>query len=538
MYCPAERRKSISKGSRTEPGRRIEPQSYCYSLPNRGAYDDPVFGFAAGRQTTREVRSVTERTRVSTGIAGLDEVLLGGLVAGRGYLVRGRPGTGKSILGLHFLTEGVAEGETVLYINLEEPTAQVRDNAASLEFDLSDVEFLDLSPSSEFFTENRSYSVFESSEVEQTPMAERITDRVAELDPDRVFLDPVTQFRYLTEDDYQFRKQVISLMRYLTANDATVLFTSQRSEDAPDDDLQFLADGVVDLAQTGDGRTLDVPKLRGSDSQNGTHALTISHDGIEVYPVLVPGDHDATFATETIPSGVENLDALLDGGIERGTVSVLSGPTGVGKTTIGSLFMTEAAARGERAVIYMFEENVATFRHRTDAVGLPVDRMVAEGTLAIEEIEPLDLSPEQFASMVRTEVEQRDTSVVMIDGIKGYTLSIQGDQQELVRKLHALGRYLKNMGVTVVFVDEVGTVAGEFRPTESGISYLADNILFLRYAEVGAELGKVAGVLKKRVGSFERTLRPLSIDTDGITVGDPLSTVDGLLSGSPSLDRP
>jgi circadian clock protein KaiC len=479
---------------------------------------------------------VSDLPRVSTGIDGLDEVLLGGLVAGRSYLVRGEPGTGKSILGLHFLIEGVDEGETVLYINLEEPTEQIRDNAASLGFDLSGVEFLDLSPSSDFFTENQSYSVFESSEVEQTPMAEQITDRIADLEPDRVFLDPVTQFRYLTEDDYQFRKQVISFMRYLKENDATVLFTSQWSENTPDDDLQFLADGVVELTQTDDGRTLSVPKLRGSDKQSGNHAVTISREGIDVFPVLVPGDHTATFDSETIPSGVDNLDALLNGGIERGTVTVVSGPTGVGKTTTGALFMTEAAARGERSVIYMFEESETTFRHRSESIGIPVDDMTERGSLAVEEVEPLELSPEEFASMVREEVEERDTSVVMIDGIKGYTLSIQGDEDELIRKLHALGRYLKNMGVTVVFLDEVGSVAGEFRPTESGISYLADNILFLRYAEMGAEIGKVAGVLKKRVGTFERTIRPFSIESDGVVVGEPLSNVSGLLTGSPSFD--
>ncbi|WP_302082257.1 ATPase domain-containing protein [Salinibaculum rarum] len=479
---------------------------------------------------------MTELSRVSTGIDGLDEILRGGLVAGRSYLLRGEPGAGKSILGLHFLTAGVDAGETSLYINLEEPTAQVRDNAESLNFDVSGIEFLDLSPSSEFFAEDQSYSVFESSEVEQTPMAKRITERVTELQPDRVFLDPVTQFRYLTSDEYQFRKQIISFLRYLKENDATVLFTSQWSETTPDDDLQFLADGVIELSQSEHGRTLEVPKLRGSDKQGGTHSLTISADGIDVYPVLVPGDHTATFESDVLKSGVANLDSLLDGGLEQGTVTVVSGPTGVGKTTTGSLFMTQAAAQGERSVIYMFEENESTFRHRSEAIGIPVSEMVEEGTLAIEEIEPLEFSPEKFASMVRKEVEQRDTSVVMLDGIKGYTLSIQGDEKELIRKLHALGRYLKNMGVTVIFLDEVASVSGEFRPTESGISYLADNILFLRYAEMGSEIGKVVGVLKKRVGTYERTLRPFNIGADGITVGDPLSNVDDLLSGSPSLD--
>jgi circadian clock protein KaiC len=256
-----------------------------------------------------------------------------------------------------------------------------------------------------------------------------------------------------------------------------------------------------------------------------------------VYPELAPGDHATSFETETIPSGVENFDALLGGGIERGTISVISGPTGVGKTTTGALFMAEAATRGERSVIYMFEESVETFRHRSSALGLPVGRMVDDGSLAIEEVEPLDLSAEQFASMVREEVEERGTRVVMIDGISGYTVSMQGDERPLLGKLHALGRYLKNMGVTVIFVDEVDTVA-EFRATDTGISYLADNVVFLRYAEMDDEIGKVVGVLKKRASTFERKLRPLSLSDDGIEVGDPLPNVDGLFDGTPSFDAP
>jgi circadian clock protein KaiC len=476
--------------------------------------------------------------RVSTGVAGLDDILRGGLVPGRSYLLRGEPGAGKTILGFHFLTAGVDAGETVLYINLEEPTPNVRENAESLGIDLSAVEFLDLSPGSDFFSEDQSYSVFEAGEVEEAGITERITDRVGELQPDRVFLDPVTQFRYLTADDYQFRKQVISFMRFLTEHEATVLFTSQSGTTAPDDDLQFLADGVIELAQPDHGRTLAVPKFRGSDKQSGRHALRITGDGMAVYPELAPGDHAASFETETIPSGVENFDALLGGGIERGTISVISGPTGVGKTTTGALFMAEAATRGERSVIYMFEESVETFRHRSSALGIPVAEMVDDGNLAIESVEPLALSAEQFASMVREEVEQRGTRVVMIDGISGYTVSMQGDERPLLGKLHALGRYLKNMGVTVVFVDEVDSVAGQFQATGVGISYLADNVIFLRYAEMGDEIGKVVGVLKKRAGTFEHRLRPLSLSADGVAVGDPLRDVDGLLDGTPSFPEP
>ena len=477
-----------------------------------------------------------EDVRVSTGVAGLDAIVGGGLIPGRSYLVRGSPGAGKSILGLHFLTDGAARDQTSLYINLEEPTGQIRENAASLGFDLDAVEFLDVTPDTEFFAEDRSYSVFEPDQVE-SGLTDRIVSRVEEADPDRVFLDPVTHMRYLTADDYQFRKQVISFMRFLKERNATVLFTSQESTETPDHDLQFLADGIVELGQQPDGRSVSIPKFRGSDRQAGVHSVRITDEGMAVYPELVPGEYAAEFTTEAIPSGVDELDALLGGGIERGTITVVSGPTGVGKTTTGSLFLEEAAARGETSALFLFEEGAATLRHRADALGMDLPALVEEGTLAVEEVEPLDLSPEQFAARVRTHVEDRGADVVMLDGIQGYKLSLRGKDDALVRKLHALGRYLKNMGVTVVFVDEVDTVTGEFRATNAGISYLADNILFLRHVELGGELRKSVGVLKKRVGSFERTLREFELSTeDGVVVGEPLEGMRGILRGTPTLE--
>ena len=473
--------------------------------------------------------------RVSTGVSGFDELLHGGLVAGRSYLVRGPPGSGKTVLGYHFLTDGVARGERALFVNLEEDEADARANAASLDLDLADVDVLDLSPSSQFFAEDRSYSVFASDEVEGDDFTGRIADRVAEREPDRVFVDPVTQFRYLTGDDYQFRKQVISFMRFLEEQDATVMFTSQGGADASDLDLQFMSDGILELGHDGDTRRVSVPKFRGSDKQSGDHGLAIRGDGLHVYPQLVPGDHRSEFETEAIGSGVDELDALLGGGIERGTISVISGPTGVGKTTTGTQFVAEAARRGERSAVYLLEESAATYRHRSKAVGIPVAEMEETGTLAVEAVEPLTMQPEEFASRVRREVEENDTRVVMIDGIRGYRVSIQGERDDLVRKIHALGRYLRNMGVTVVFVDEVDAVAGEFQATNAGISYLADNVVYLRYLEIDGQLRKVIGVLKKRVGDFERTLREFAITEDGITVGDPLTDLRGVLSGDPEL---
>jgi circadian clock protein KaiC len=214
-------------------------------------------------------------------------------------------------------------------------------------------------------------------------------------------------------------------------------------------------------------------------------------------------------------------------------VTIISGPTGVGKTTTGAQFMKEAAGRGERSAIYMFEETERTFLERCASVNIPVAEMRERGTLQVEEIEALDLSPQEFAQQVRTDVEDGGTRIVMIDGINGYSLSIRGDEAALRQQLHSLCRYLKSMGVTVILLDEVSSVIGEFEVTEGRVSYIADNIVFLRHIEMAGELRKVIGVLKKRTSDFQRTLREFEITEHGIRIGDPLTDLRGVLRGTP-----
>ncbi|WP_135820462.1 ATPase domain-containing protein [Halostella litorea] len=469
--------------------------------------------------------------RVGTGIADLDAVLNGGLVPGRAYTVRGEPGTGKSILGMHFLT--AAPDDAALYINLEESTANVRENAASLGIDLSDVAFCDLSPESDYFRDNRSYDLFDPDEVEGEAVSDRIGEAIEATDPDRVFLDPATHLRQFAADESRFRKEMASLRRFLAERDATVLFATQPTTAHSDETLQFLTDGTIELNRGSKGRTVEVTKFRGSGYRGGEHTLEISGEGMRVYPKLAPGDHDRTFKPDPISSGVPELDAMLSGGLERGTVSVISGSPGVGKTTTAAHFAAEAAARGERAALYLFEEAAETFRHRSRSIGLPVEDREADGTLETEEVEPLALSPDVFAANVRTAVEERDVEVVVIDGISGYRMSILGDETGLLRELHALCRYLRNMGVTVVLVDDIDSVTGEFQPTSRRISYLADNIVFLRYIEYQGEIRKAVGVLKKRVSDFEPTLRRFRITGDGLAIGEPLTGLRGILTGTP-----
>jgi circadian clock protein KaiC len=474
--------------------------------------------------------------RISTGVPGLDEVLHGGLIAKRAYLVRGSPGAGKTTLGLHYLTSGADDGEEVLLICLGEPEGQIRQNAQSLGLDLKGVTFLDLSPGAGYFTQVETYDIFSPDEVERAPITQKITDQVEKLKPSRVFIDSMTQFRYMATDTFQFRKQVLSFIRFLVEQGATVLFTSESSPDLPDDDLMFLSDGIIDLKDIAEDHYLSMGKFRGSGFQKGLHFVRLNSMGMTVSPRLLPTGYRKELVAETTPSKVPELDKLLNGGLKRGTVTVITGPTGVGKTTLGLLFMKAAAENGEHPVLYAFEEGAPMLLDRCENINIPLRNLVEQGKLSVVNIEPLMLSPEEFARMVRREVEERGTRIVMLDSISGYNLTL--DSGNLVSHLHALCKYLANMGVTTIFVNETEAITGDFRATEVGISYMADNIIFMCYLELNGELRKAIGVLKKRLGDFEKTMREMKITSQGVEIGQPLTGLRGILRGTPEILEP
>ncbi len=470
---------------------------------------------------------------MSTGIDGLDDVLHGGCLPKRAYLLRGGPGCGKTTLGLQILATGAAQGEHTLFITLSEAEEQIRSNAHALGIDLTNVHFLDLSPNSEVFTQMESYDIFSPSEVEREPTTQKIIEEVQRLQPQRVFLDSMTQLRYLSNDAFQFRKQVLSFLRFLSEQHATVFFTSEGSTVTPDDDLQFMSDGVISLAFSGEERTISVSKFRGSSFRTGLHTMRLTDTGMRVFPHLILGTKGIVSTIDSIPSGIPELDELMHGGLERGTVSIITGPSGVGKTTLGLQFMKEAAGRGEHSLVYLFDEREETLIHRCEAVNIPVRAMIERGTLIIKQIEPLEFSPDEFAYIVRQDAAQQNARIVMIDSSAGYRLSVQGDN--LVPHLHALSKYLQTQGIAVLLINEVETITGDFHITEAGISYMADNIVFMRYLEIRGEMHKAIGVLKKRLTNFEKTLREIEVTRYGIKVGRPLVELRNILSGVPDL---
>ncbi len=474
--------------------------------------------------------------RVSSGISGLDDLLRGGFVSGRMYLICGEPGTGKTLLGMHFLEDGIERDETVLCIHGEESKKEILRNGSKIGIDIEDARFLDLGPNSEFFTEGQSYDLVEPGAVEHDRYTEDIHAAIRQISPDRVVLDPITQLRYIETSEHQFRKRILSFMRFLKERDTTVVGTATLSSHTDyQTEMRSLSDGVVKLSHTDRGRRVTVAKHRGFGQQDGTHGIAIRTGGVEVFPSLVPERLDRTFEAHRIKSGIDNLDGLLGGGIERGTVTFVSGPTGVGKTTTATQFLAEAAAQGTNSIAYLFEEGTDTFTHRCESLNIPLSDLREQGAVSLRAVEPLAHSPEEFAQTVERDIERTGSEIVLIDGIDGYKMSIQGSDATLVEKIHALTRHLKNLNVTVLITDEIRQITGISTATSTNLSYIADNILFLSYIETNGSLEKVIGVLKKRAGNFENTLREFDLD-DGVHIGAPLTNASGILQGTPQVD--
>ena len=472
--------------------------------------------------------------RVESGIPGLDELLRGGFVRGRMYLVSGDPGTGKTTVGYHFLEDGLANGETVLHIHGEESSEECLENAEQFGIDISGASFLDLGPDPDFFTEDPSYNLVNAEDIEEERYTRTIRESIEEIEPSRVVLDPITQLKYIESSDHHYRKRLLSFMRFLKGRDITVVATATTDATGQSGtEVQSLSDGVIRLVHGEDGRRIRIQKHRGVGQIDGTHGLEIRSAGIEVFPQVVPQPNDKEFDPVPLSSGVTGLDDLAGGGFERGTVTFITGPPGVGKTTTGGLYLIQAAAEGRKSVIYLFEEREETFVHRCRSLGAPIDDIREEGLLSVRTVDPLSMSAEEFAHGVRDRVENGGAELVLIDGFGGYTTAIQGTTDELRRDLHALTRYLSHNEVSTFVTDATHRITGIASATSSDISPIADNLLFMSYIELDGSLRKVIGVLKKRAGRFEHTLREFEITADGVQVGDPMTGFSGLVGGQP-----
>jgi circadian clock protein KaiC len=475
--------------------------------------------------------------RVSTGIEGLDTILEGGFPRNRLYLIHGEPGAGKTTLALHFLLEGRRRGEACLYVTLSETRDELIAVASSHGWSLDGINIFEVRANEEHLRTEEQYTAFHPSEVELGETVQSLLDEVERIKPVRLVIDSLSEMRLLARDPLRYRRQIVALKQFFITRGSTILFLDDPASKVGEHQFLTLAHGVLLLERHTpsygrERRRIQVTKLRGVQFHGGFHDFVIRRGGLQVFPCLVAADHKGLFPAGQVSSGVSEVDELLGGGPWWGTSTLILGPAGVGKSTLCLQFGLAAAARGERAIVYTFDEGLQTIHSRCDALGMNSRSAVAANQFEIEQIDPAMMSPGEFMRRVRDAVEKKQARLVIIDSLNGYLNSMPGEQY-LVIQMHELLTYLSQQGVlTLVVVAQHGLV-GEAHATPVDLSYLADVVLLLRYFEHGGRVRKAISVVKTRSGKHEDTIRELRIGPVGVRLGDPLTEFRGVLTGRP-----
>jgi len=471
-----------------------------------------------------------------TGVAGLDSVLTGGLPRNRIYLVQGTPGAGKTTLALQFLLEGVRRGESGLYITLSETKEELEAVAESHGWSLDELNLFELSAIEQQLRSEAENTFFHPAEVELNKTTQILMDEVERVKPERVVFDSLSEMRLLAETPLRFRRQILNFKQMFAGRKSTVLFLDDMTAGAKDQHVESIVHGVLTLGKICPEygvtrRTLSVDKVRGVKFREGFHDFVIEKGGVKIFPRLVASDFPGGFTMQTFASGIKELDALLGGGIDRGTSTMFMGPPGSGKSTMALKFARESAARNEAVEIYIFDEGAHTLLTRGTALGMDLRPFIKSGVVRLRKINPAELSPGELTDRLRNSVENENARMVIIDSLNGY-LNAMPEERFLNLQLHELLAYLNQRGViTIMVLAQQGVLV-----TQSAVdlTYLSDSVVLFRFFEAAGEVRQAISMIKKRSGNHERTIREFRIDKTGIRVGAPLKEFQGVLTGVPS----
>lgn len=477
------------------------------------------------------------QSRSPIGISGLDDILNGGLIPNRLYLVEGTPGAGKTTLALQFLLEGIKRGETCLYITLSETKEELVAGANSHGFSMDGIEIVELIADEKDLDGSTHVTMYHSAEVELNDTTRRILEAVERSDARRLVFDSLSELRLLAQSSLRYRRQILALKQFFIGRKCTVLLLDDRTGEESDLQLESIAHGVILLEHLSPvygaaRRRLRVLKFRGTNFRGGYHDFQILQGGLEVYPRLVAAEHGEDFSAENIKSGVTALDDLLGGGPARGTSTLLIGPAGSGKSTLAVQYASAAASRGDHAVIFAFDESLMTLRVRSKALGIKLEIGDQPGQVQLHQIDPAEMSPGEFGWRVRRAVEDNGAKVIVIDSLNGYMNSMP-EEQFLTPQLHELLTYLGRKGVTTLMVVAQHGLMGSNMQSPVDASYLADSVVLFRYFEHAGKVKKAVSVLKKRSGPHEESIRELRFSPSGIHLSQPLTQFRGVLSGLP-----
>ena len=474
--------------------------------------------------------------RASTGIAGLDDILGGGLTAERLYLVEGTPGTGKTTLSIQFLLQGAKQGETGLYITLSETADELRAAAATHGWSLDHLTLFELVSETGLDPESEQTVLYPSA-VELGETTREVMRQVQETKPRRVVFDSLSEMRLLAQSPLRYRRQILALKQFFSTQKCTVLMLDDRTADPSDLQLHSIAHGVISLEQSprdfgAERRRLRVVKMRGIKFRGGYHDFELDTGGLTVFPRLIAAEHHAAFDMASVTSGNAGLDALLGGGLVPGTNTLLSGPSGVGKTTTAVSCAMAVLQRGGNATYFLFDEGIGTFLARSSALGMELQPYLETGQLRLQQIDPAELSPGEFACRVRQATEAGHASMIVIDSLNAYLQSMP-DERHLLLQMHEMLSYLNQQGIITVLILGQHGLLGDMR-SDVDLSYLSDNIVLFRFFEAQGEIRTALSIVKSRTRAHERTIREIRLSTGGIQVGAALRDFEGVLTGLPS----
>jgi circadian clock protein KaiC len=472
-----------------------------------------------------------------TGVRGLDDVLAGGLMRGRVFLLEGSPGTGKTTIATQFLMEGAAQGEKCLHITLSETEAEMRESATSHGWDLAGIDLFELAPPDSLLDEEQQQSLLYSSDLELGETTRRIFEAFDRVTPDRVVLDSLSEIRLLAQSSLRYRRQILALKHFFSTKKTTVLMLDDLTADVADHTVHSVAHGVMRLEELSpnygpERRRLRVIKYRGRRFRGGYHDFIIDTGGVRVFPRLVSAEHKSSFVRGVTRSDSLKLDALLGGGVERGSSALVLGPAGTGKSLLVLTFAAAAVARGERAAMFVFDEETGLLFNRALGLGIDMQKMVDSGNLLIEQVDAAELSPGEFSERVRNCVEQHKVQTIIIDSLNGYQAAMP-EENALILHMHELLQFLNRKGATTFLtVAQHGLVGDMKAPVD--VTYLADTVVLLRYFEASGRVRRAMSVIKKRTGEHEDTIREFRIGKTGIRLGKPLVGFQGVLRGVPN----